>query len=109
MDHAELGALYLRKQTLPEVFIEIVQQHHHPERAQHHAPVVAAVQVADLLVRFAKIGNSGNRDEVTEETWLNSAGWKILFAHQKEEESAISRASLKRSLERIPTILEGMV
>jgi hypothetical protein len=33
----------------------------------------------------------------------------MLFGHQKNEEGAITRASLKRSLERIPTILEGMV
>jgi putative nucleotidyltransferase with HDIG domain len=109
IDHAELGALYLKKQTLPDVFVEIVQHHHQPELAQHHGQVVAAVQVADLLVRSASIGNSGNRSEVTDETWLNATGWKILFGHQKEEERVITRAGLKRSLERIPTILEGMV
>ncbi len=109
IDHAELGALYLKKQTLPEVFVEIVQFHHQPEKAQQNGSVVAAVQVADLLVRHAKIGNSGNRNEVTEAAWQESSGWQILFAHQKEEERVITRASLKRSLERIPTILEGMI
>jgi putative nucleotidyltransferase with HDIG domain len=109
IDHAELGALYLKKQTLPEVFVEIVQYHHQPERAVNNRGVVAAVQVADLLVRQAQIGHSGNHAEVTEEIWLDSAGWKMLFGHQKNEEKAITRASLKRSLERIPTILEGMV
>jgi putative nucleotidyltransferase with HDIG domain len=109
IDHAELGAIYLKKQTLPEVFVEIVQCHHQPEKAQQNGPVVAAVQVADLLVRHAGIGHSGNRNEVTEQTWLESSGWQILFAHQKEEERAITRASLKRSLDRIPTILEGMI
>jgi len=109
IDHAELGALYLKKQSLPEVFVEIVQNHHHPERAQNNGAVVASVQVADLLVRYAGIGNSGNRNEVTEEMWLNSTGWKILFAHQKEEERTITRASLQRTLERIPTLLEGLV
>ncbi len=69
IDHAELGALYLKKQTLPDAFVEIVQFHHQPEKAQQNSSVVAAVQVADLLVRHAKIGDSGNRNEVTEETW----------------------------------------
>jgi len=109
IDHAELGALYLKKQTLPDAFVEIVQFHHQPERAPQHGPVAAAVQVADLLVRQAKIGASGNRHEVTEEMWQEATGWKMLFGHQKDEESMITRASLKRSLERIPTILEGMV
>jgi putative nucleotidyltransferase with HDIG domain len=109
IDHAELGALYLKKQILPDVFIEIVQFHHHPEKAQHHGYIVAAVQVADLLVRHAKIGNSGNRIEICDDAWLQSSGWKILFAHQTDEEKAITKASLTRGLERIPTILEGLV
>ncbi len=109
MDHAELGAIYIKKQILPEVFVEIVQFHHQPERAQHHTNIVAAVQVADLLVRYAKIGNSGNSNEVADESWVDSTGWKILFGNQTPGERTITRASLKRSLEGIPTILEGMV
>jgi putative nucleotidyltransferase with HDIG domain len=109
MDHAELGALYLKKQMLPENLVEIVQFHHHPENARHNVNMVAAVQVADLLVRHAKIGNSGNRVAVDEEGAVNSAGWQILYGRQSPEEHAIARASLRRSLERIPAILEGLV
>lgn len=109
IDHAALGAMYLKKQTLPDVFIEIVQFHHQPELAPQHHPVVAAVNLSDLLVRSAKIGDSGNRGEVTEEAWQDSTGWKMLFGHQTNDEKAIIRASLKRALERVPTILEGMV
>jgi putative nucleotidyltransferase with HDIG domain len=109
MDHAEVGAIYINKQVLPEVFVEIVRFHHHPERALHHANIVAAVQVADLLVRYAKIGDSGNRNDVADESWVESAGWKILFSHQTPGERAITRASLKRSLTGIPNMLEGLV
>jgi HD-like signal output (HDOD) protein len=109
VDHAELGALYLKKQLLPDVFVETVRHHHHPERAQNHAATVAAVQVSDMLVRHAKIGSSGNSAEVPYESWLETTGWKILFAHQSEDEKSITRASLSRSLARIPSILEGLV
>jgi putative nucleotidyltransferase with HDIG domain len=109
VDHAELGAMYLKKQVLPEVFVEIVRFHHHPEQARHHGNIVAAVQVADLLVRHAGIGHSGNNGEVTDEAWQNSTGWRILFSQQTEEEKVITRASLKRSLERVPALLEGLV
>ena len=88
MDHAELGAMYLRKQRLPEVFIEIVQYHHAPQQARVQSTVTAAVQVADLLVRHTKIGDSGNRAEVPFDSWLESPGWKILFGHQTEGEEA---------------------
>ena len=107
IDHAELGALYLKKQVLPEFFIEIVQFHHQPDQAQHHASITAAVQVADLLVRHAKIGNSGNRAEVPFDAWTESAGWKLLFAHQTEEERTITRAGLKRCLETHPHFAAG--
>jgi putative nucleotidyltransferase with HDIG domain len=38
VDHAELGAMYLRKQRLPEVFVEIVQCHHVPQQARVQRP-----------------------------------------------------------------------
>ncbi len=109
MDHAELGAIYLKTQVLPDVFVEIVRFHHEPERAEHHANMAAAVQIADLLVRYAKIGQSGNCKEVADGSWVDSSGWKILFGHQSPGERAITQASLKRSLEGIPNMLAGLV
>ena len=109
VDHAELGTMYLRKQRLPEVFVEIVQNHHHPQLARVQTQITAAVHVADLLVRHTKIGDSGNKAEVIFDSWLESEGWKILFGHQTDAEKSITRASLNRSLERIPAILESLV
>jgi putative nucleotidyltransferase with HDIG domain len=109
MDHAELGGIYLKKQLLPEVFVEAVQCHHEPGRARSNARIAASVQVADLFIRHAKIGRSGARTEVAEGAWVECEGWKILFGQQTEEESVIVKASLKHSLERIPTILESLV
>jgi HD-like signal output (HDOD) protein len=115
MDHAELGALYLKSHNLPDALVDVARYHHQPERAAHHASLIAAVQIADLLVRHAGIGNSGNRTPVSEEDWMHASGWGILFpqsdddGHNKETERALAHANLKRSLERLPTILEGLV
>lgn len=109
LNHPEVGAIYLQHHHLPEVMIEAVQFHHHPERASRHAPIVAAVQIADLLVRHAKIGQSGNPVEVTSEMWLTASGWGILFPNASGTERSIAQASLRRSLERLPMILEGVV
>lgn len=109
VDHADLGAMYLRKQRLPEVFIEIVQFHHAPQQARVQSSVAAAVHVSDLLVRHTKIGDSGNHNEVVFESWMETPAWKILFPQQTEAEKGITRASLNRSLERIPGILESLV
>ena len=109
MDHAELGALYLRKQTLPEMYVEVVEFHHKPELAPTHGLLAAAVQVADLLVQQAKIGYSGRLKPQEPEPWRKATGWKMLFARQTEEETAISQAGLQHSLERVPAALEGIV
>lgn len=109
LDHAELGAHYLRQHMLPEVMVESAQFHHQPERASHYSQIVAAVQIADLLVRHANIGSSGNPREVNTDDWMHAPGWAILFPQRAEAEKAIARASLKRSLDRLPTVLEGLV
>lgn len=109
MDHAELGAVYLQNQTLPEIFVEIVRYHHQPELAPTHGIVAAAVQVADLLVQQAKIGYSGRLPPKDPELWNKATGWKMLFAHQTGDENTISQASLKHSLELMPATLAGLV
>ena len=109
MDHSELGARYLGRQRVPEVFVELARFHHQPELAPHHATTAAAVQVADLLVRYTNIGDSGNHKVVEEESWTHSAGWTMLFDHQTEGEKALTRATLNRSLDRVPAILESMI
>jgi putative nucleotidyltransferase with HDIG domain len=109
MDHAELGALYLRNHNLPDVLVDTARYHHEPERAAHNGQVIAAVQIANLLVRHAGIGFSGDAEPVTEEQCLGATGWSMLFPNQSESERAIARANLQRSLDRLPTILEGLV
>jgi putative nucleotidyltransferase with HDIG domain len=109
VDHAELGAIYLRKQKLPEVYVEIVQFHHAPQLSRYHSKITAAVQISDLLVRHSKIGESGNSAEVPDNSWFESTGWKILFGEQTEAERSFTMNSLNLGLEGIPPVLEGLV
>jgi HD-like signal output (HDOD) protein len=109
IDHAELGALYLEKQRLPELMIQAARYHHQPEKATSHAHIVASVQIADLLIRSEKIGCSGNYLEVTRDQCFAASGWKVLLPATREEEQNIARASLSRTLEQIPQMLEGLV
>jgi len=110
MDHTELGALYLESHHLPPVMVETARHHHHPSRAAQFSNIVASVQIADLLVRHAKIGDSGNPEPVDEEAWLSAEGWDILFPPARGlTERSIARAAMQRSLERLPQILEGLV
>lgn len=109
IQHTELGAIYLQNHNLPDIMIETARFHHEPERASHHTQIIAAVQIANLLVRHAKIGNSGETSIVTPEIWTGASGWEILFPNKSESERAIACAALRRSLERLPSILQGLV
>jgi putative nucleotidyltransferase with HDIG domain len=108
IDHCELGARYLSAHKLPSATIQAVRFHHRPSHAPADIQLVAAVQVADLFVRHAGIGTSGNPESVTTETWVAAEGWNYLFPNTPQER-AIARANMERSLERLSTILEGLV
>ena len=109
LDHADLGAMYLRKQGLADAYVEIVQFHHAPQLAPYQTRVTAAVHVADLLVRHRKIGDSGNHAEVPLDGWSESPAWKILVGHRTQVERDLLQASLNRSLDRIPAILASLL
>jgi HD-like signal output (HDOD) protein len=109
IQHTELGALYLSNHNLPDIMIETARYHHEPERAGHHTQIIAAVQIANLLVRHAQIGNSGETSVVTPEIWTSASGWAILFPERRDAERTIACAALRRSLERLPSILQGLV
>ena len=109
IDHSELGALYLERHRLPDVMIHTARYHHKPEKAEYYQQVIASVQIADLLLRSEKIGCSGNYLPVSSEQCLQASGWSVLFPNALEAEQAIARASLHRSLERLPSVVEGLV
>jgi HD-like signal output (HDOD) protein len=109
LDHAELGALYLERQHLPELMIKSARFHHKPDKADDYAEIIAAVQIADQLLRSEKIGFSGNCAPVSHEECFAAAGWRVLFPNVKDGENAIAKASLSRTLEMIPHMLEGLV
>jgi HD-like signal output (HDOD) protein len=109
MDHAELGALYLERHHLPELMINSSRYHHQPEKAMQYKQVVAAVQIADLLLRSEKIGCSGNYTEVLRDECFTAPGWKVLLHDTPEAEQKMARASLSLTLGRIPQLLDGLV
>jgi HD-like signal output (HDOD) protein len=109
MDHAELGALYMERHRMSELLIQTARYHHSPEKAQSHGEIIASVQIADLLIRCEKMGCSGNYLPVTSEQCFAASGWKVLYPDARETEQAIARASLSRTLELMPRMLEGLV
>ncbi|HTG43541.1 MAG TPA: HDOD domain-containing protein [Verrucomicrobiae bacterium] len=109
MDHSELGALYLKSHNVPEVFVETARFHHAPLESQSSQTVVSAVQVADLLIRHAQIGSSGNPNAVTREHLFASAGWKILFGSKSPKQEIALADGFDLLLTELPAMLNSMV
>lgn len=109
IDHAELGALYLKRHNLPAILVETTLYHHAPELAGASATLAASVQVADLLMNHANFKVVGISRTVSEEDLANASGWRILYPHDSEREKTIAQANLRRSMERLPSILDGLI
>src|SRR5690349_2009757 len=109
VDHTELGAIYLSQHQLPDLLIDVVRHHHRPEGCGRNRELVAAVHIADMLARYAQIGTSGNNAPVEDESWLQTEAWRILHPNKSHSDQLIAQATLKRTLERLPHILEGLV
>lgn len=108
-DHARIGADYLRRHQLSEEILHAVSYHNEPDRAPRHRLFAAAVQVADHVVRHKGItGGFEKVDPITEDSWVNLSGWRILYGADGPE-SMLARASIANSLQRLPTMLQGLL
>jgi putative nucleotidyltransferase with HDIG domain len=108
-DHARIGAYFLERHQLTEELSNSVRYHHDPAGAPDHQTFAAAVQVADYLVRHAKIESGFERVEpVPPDAWTQIDGWQILYG-SNDNEARLARASLKNSLGRLPAILNGLL
>lgn len=110
MDHCELGALYLEAHRLPPFVVQVARFHHEPELCPEPRETVAVVQIADLLAHAANVtpdADQSRPDPVA--ACRQASGWPILFGRDSEPEQALALASLQRSLERLPLILEGLI
>ncbi|HEY9154845.1 MAG TPA: HDOD domain-containing protein [Opitutaceae bacterium] len=108
-DHAKMGGYYLERHQLSAEITDAVYFHNDPEQAANHTFFAAAVQVADQLVRYAGIpGGFEKVDPITDDSWLELPGWRILYG-TGEKETRIARAALSNSVQRLPTVLSGLV
>ncbi|MFO1452274.1 MAG: HDOD domain-containing protein [Opitutaceae bacterium] len=108
-DHARIGGYYLQRHQLSAEITDAVLYHNSPESAPDHGFYAAAVQVADQLVRYAGIpGGFEKVEPIADDAWLKLAGWNILYG-EGEKETRIARAALSNSVQRLPTVLNGLI
>lgn len=108
-DHAEIGAHFITRHQLSEEIVFAVQYHNAPDRAPRHRLFAAAVQIADHLVRHVGItGGFEQVEPVAADAWLELPGWQILYGADGPE-SMLARASLANSVQRLPSMLQGLL
>jgi HD-like signal output (HDOD) protein len=108
-DHARIGADYLRRHQLSEEIVCAVNYHNEPDHAPRHRLFAAAVQVADCLVRHKGItGGFEQIPPVAADAWVQLPGWQILYGADGPE-SMLARASIANSLQRLPSMLQGLL
>jgi len=108
-DHARIGAYYLGRHQLSDEVTFAVLYHNEPDRAPRHRLFAAAVQVADHLVRHAGISGGFELIKPIEaDSWLATDGWKILYGGDGHE-TALARAHLSNAVQRLPTVLQGLL
>jgi HD-like signal output (HDOD) protein len=108
-DHAQIGAHYIARHQLAEEIVFAVNYHNRPDLAPRHRLFAAAVQIADYLVRYS--GISGGFEQVAPieaDAWIELPGWKILYGADGPE-SMLARASIANSLQRLPSMLQGLL
>ncbi|MEM9800620.1 MAG: HDOD domain-containing protein [Planctomycetota bacterium] len=51
MHHAEIGARLTTRWSLPDVLVDVIRHHHHPERASSDPTLAATVHLAEVLAQ----------------------------------------------------------
>jgi len=108
-DHAKIGAYYLGRHQLSDEITFAVLYHNEPNVAPRHGMFAAAVQVADYVVRHAGItGGFETIKPIAADSWISLDGWKILYGADSNETS-LARAHVANALQRLPSMLKGLL
>lgn len=108
-DHAKIGAYYLGRHQLSDEITFAVLYHNEPNVAPRHGMFAAAVQVADYVVRHAGItGGFETIKPIAPDAWVSLDGWKILYGADSNETS-LARAHVANALQRLPSMLKGLL
>jgi putative nucleotidyltransferase with HDIG domain len=62
--HADVGAWLLHRWKLPSPIVDAVRLHHQPLLSKDNYELTAIIYLANILCHHAKLGNSGDRDDL---------------------------------------------
>ena len=73
-DHAQVGAMLLRRWDFPEVLVACVANHHTPQEETRFPVEVAVVHIANSIAALAEIDSVAEDEAVRTEPWA----WEVL-------------------------------
>jgi HD-like signal output (HDOD) protein len=85
IDHAEIGAIWLRRNELPAALVDAVELHEKPERISRRAVLNNALVSANHLVKQIGIGYSGN-SLLDPRPWEELPATKAIFEARGNQE-----------------------
>lgn len=107
--HAQVGALYLELNSMPESIVDAVLHQYGPERSQNGGQLAAVVQLADMIVRYGGCEAPFESVQAIEyESWNQLPAWSILFGENPVELN-YARAHILGCIERLPALLKGLI
>lgn len=66
MHHAEIGARLTTRWSLPEVLVDVIRHHHHPELAGEGKVLAATIHLAEILTQEVRAKNGETDDLIYE-------------------------------------------
>lgn len=108
-DHARIGAHYIERHGLSDEIVVAIRHHADPDHAPRHRLFAAALQVADSVARHTGItGGFETLPPVAADEWTQLEGWRILYGAEGPE-SVLARASIANSLQKLPSLMQGLL
>jgi two-component system cell cycle response regulator len=87
IDHAEIGAMWLKKHALPAAMVDAVEMHERPDRVNRRGVLSSALISANHLVKQIGIGYSGN-PSLDPRSWQDLPATKTIFEARGNREYA---------------------
>jgi HD-like signal output (HDOD) protein len=114
IDHAHLGALYLKAQQLGDT-LEFTTRHHHTPTGGaltsniRDSRLAGAVQIADQFALSIGLAHPGDPPLRAPNDWMNVAGWNLLFPEGTEAHKRRALKSLEKASQRLPGMVDCLV
>ncbi|MGF1449088.1 MAG: HDOD domain-containing protein [Opitutales bacterium] len=103
-DHAQVGALYLRRHQLSAEVVEAVEFHVGPSLATEHPRFSASLELADLLARCSGLTGAEPIDIPSPQAWEASPSWEVVFPAPELSDRA--RLRLERFVGKLPLLVD---